>query len=392
MKRLIFLLLILLLAVWLGLLIARDPGLAFFSYQKWTVAMPLWFFIVCSLLVLLIAYFILRLWGNMGFYLYRVKSWLRLRRKNKASNKTNRGLIELVEGHAKLAEHYLKEGITQSDTPLINYLALAKAADEQGAYDRSDLYLRQAHVDTKDALAIGITQAQLQLHRGQLEQALATLRTLRMQAPRHALILKLLERVYVHLGDWKNILALLPALLKAKAITREQCQALEKKSYQALLKSCAHLTLLNELWVKIPRALQKEPELIFCYATQRLKHPGQADAIEALLNKTIKKTHDLTLIKLYGIIEPSHAKQQLAHAENWLKPLPNQAILLLTLGRICVRCQLYGKARAYFEDSLKKALHTDTLIEYGKLLEYLGDPALAMKSYRDGLGLLIQTT
>ena len=63
---------------------------------------------------------------------------------------------------------------------------------------------------------------------------------------------------------------------------------------------------------------------------------------------------------------------------------------LLTLGRICVRCQLWGKARAYFEDSLKLEMHRETLTEYGKLLEYLGDAAMAMQSYRDGLQLCLE--
>ena len=44
----IWLLIILIASVWLGLQIAEDPGLAFFSYKQWSVEMPLWFAVVCN--------------------------------------------------------------------------------------------------------------------------------------------------------------------------------------------------------------------------------------------------------------------------------------------------------------------------------------------------------
>src|SRR5580700_10751810 len=198
MWRFIWLLIILIASVWLGLQIAKDPGLAFFSYRQWSVEMPLWFATVVFIAILFVLYFIIKFFDSTASLVYRFKSWLYWRRKHKAYSKTNRGLMELIEGRYKNAEHDLLEGLSQSDAALVNYLALAKAAHEQEAFDRRDTYLRKAHAAAPDAdVVIGLTSAQLQMNQGRLEQALATLKHLKTLVPKHVLVLKLLERVYV---------------------------------------------------------------------------------------------------------------------------------------------------------------------------------------------------
>jgi HemY protein len=392
MWRFIWLLIILIASVWLGLQIAKDPGLAFFSYKQWSVEMPLWFATVIFIATLFILYFLITFFDNVSRLVYRFKSWLHWRRKHNAYSKTNRGLMELIEGRFKNAEHDLLEGLSQSDATLVNYLALAKAAHEQAAYDRRDTYLRKAHAAAPDAdVVIGLTSAQLQMSQGQLEQALATLKHLKSLAPKHVLVLKLLERVYVHLGDWHALLALLPKLYKAGVVNREQLTMLEKKVYEEILKSFnsreAGLSDLHDLWETVPRKLQKEPGVIYCYAKQLLNYPDDGHEIEYLIYKVLKKTWDMPLAKLYGIVKTTDPKKQLSHAETLLKQYPNEAVLLLSLGRICVRSQLWGKARSYFQESLNLEAHADTFAEYGKLLEHLGDSTAAMESYRDGLDL-----
>jgi HemY protein len=390
MRRFIWILIILIFSVWLGLQITKDPGYAFFSYKHWTVEMPLWFALLSFIALLMIFYCVARFFDRMDTSLYRFKGWLKWRRKNKSYNKTNRGLIEALEGNWVNAEYYLQEGLAQSDAPLLNYLALAKSAHEQKAFDRRDTYLRKAHLAAPHAdVAIGLTQAQLQLNQGQLEQALATLDHLRNIAPRHALVLKLLERVYVHLGDWRHVLELIPFLYKAKVVTRDELTLLEINTYSELLRSIKngenHLIVLQTLWNNIPKKLKTNQKLVYGYASQLIYHPEHVVQIEELIYKTLKKSWDPALGRLYGMIVIPDAKIQLTHAENLLKRYDKQASLLLSLGKIAMRCQLWGKARTYFEESLQIEINQETYLEYGKLLEQLGDALGAMNSYRDGL-------
>ena len=60
-------------------------------------------------------------------------------------------MIALAEADWKNAEKLLSSGAAESDTPLMNFLAAAKAAQAQKADARRDNYLRQAHLAEPDA-------------------------------------------------------------------------------------------------------------------------------------------------------------------------------------------------------------------------------------------------
>jgi len=391
MPRFIFGILILIASVWLGLKIAADPGLAYFSYRDWSVEMPLWFAVVAFILLLVVLYMILRLFDGIDASYYRWKNWLRWRRKNKSYSKTNRGLVELIEGHWRTAENYLLEGIDQSDAPLINYLAAAKAAQERKAYDKRDLYLRKAHdIAPQAEVAIGLTQAKLQFDQGQFEQSLATLNRLRNLVPLHPIVLKMLEKLYIHLGDWASLLKIIPGLRKAKLMTTEQLDKLEQHTYEELLKSAnktGGLKTVREVWGTLSRKLHKNTHLVACFVAQLMNYPDTAAECEGLIDAALKKSWDANLVRLYGLLVTDQPSKQLAHAEKWLKYYPQQPVLLLTLGRLCVRCQLWGKARGYFEESLHLEASAETHAEYGKLLDQLGDTPSALAHYQEGLEL-----
>jgi HemY protein len=172
-------------------------------------------------------------------------------------------------------------------------------------------------------------------------------------------------------------------------LTKEQSSQLELHVYDELLKSASSrpdsVIALQEIWQNMPRKLQKEPRLIFTYANQSMHDSDKADELETLVYKSLKKSWDSQLAQLYGLIIRSEPNKQLSNAEKLSKQYAKQAIWLLTLGRLAVRCQLWGKARAYFEESLALEANRETFAEYGKLLEQMGDMAGAMRSYKDGL-------
>lgn len=389
MRRFIFILFILVISVFAGLKIAEDPGYAIFAYRYWTVEMPLWFAIVGLLVGLLVLYFVLRFFDALDSSWISWKNWLALRRKNKSYSKTNRGLLELIEANWKNAETLLMEGVDQSDAPLINFLAAAKAAHEQKTYEKRDLYLRRAYdLSPQTHLAVGLMQAELQIKQGKLDQALATLNRLHAQSPKQTLVLKLLERVYVHLGDWKNLLKIIPQLYKTKQITAEQMSLLEIKAYKELLSTTRKSIMsqsAKDIWREIPKKLQKNPELVCCYVKQLERYPDTTAEIDDLIQKTLKSYWQPELVIIYGTLTLADAGKQLKTAESWQKSFGAHAELFLTLARLSIRCQQWGKAKSYFEESLRLGASAETYYEYGNLLMRLDESHAAMQNYRDGL-------
>jgi HemY protein len=391
MRRFIVGILVLVFSVWLGLKIAADPGVAMFSYRDWMVETPLWFAAVVQIAWIVVIYLLVRFFDGIDMSVYRFKNWLRWRRKNKAYGKTNRGLLELIEGRWRNAENYLLEGVSQSDAPLVNYLAAAKAANEQRAFDKRDKYLKKAYDLAPHAeVAIGLTQAQLQFSQNQLEQALASLANVRRYAPKNVMALQLLQQIYVRLHDWPALLTLLPMLRKQKVLSAEQLDQLEKSVYEQmiLINGNKDYTALNAVWRSIPKKLQNDPTLVECYTKQMLHDSQYSLELESLISKSLDKVWNKNLVKLYGLLITAKPKKQLDQAEKWLSLHPQDAVLLLTLGRLCMRCPLWGKAKDYFEESLRLEANAETYNEYAKLLEQLGQEAQAIKSYRQGLAAL----
>ena len=386
MRFLVYGMIALVAAVAVALLALPDPGYVLVGYGDWSVETTL----LVLLAVLAGLYLALRFLAGLRRLPHRLLQWRRLRRERRARGALNRGLIELAEGQWATAEKRLVRHAATSDNALITYLAAARAAQQQGAHDRRDHYLRLAHGSMPEAdVAVGLSQAELQMAHGQLEQALATLRHLREIAPRHGYVLKMLMKLYQRLHDWQSLRTLLPELRRRKVIGAEEQDQLNLEIHQALLEQAARrgdLEAVREAWGWLPRALTHDESLLVTYVSQLQRH-GQVDEAQGLLRGAIRRRWSQRLVYLYGQLEGGDAGRRLDEAEGWLREHEKDPVLLLTLGRLCLVNRLWGKARAYLEASVQLAPTVETCQALGTLLEQLGETDKAMACYRQGMRL-----
>lgn len=392
MRRLIILLIFLVASVWLGLIVMRHPGYLLLVYQPWMVQMPLWFALLAALLIFGLFYFVISSIDRLSFLWFRIKNWIRFRREQRSYSKTQHGLATLIEGRWKKAERLLLSGMNKSIDPLINYLGAAKAAQELNAFDRRDRYIQKAYQIAPDAdMAIGLTQAELELKQHNLEQATAILNRLRENSPRHPRVLKSLEKIYVRTANWEALQALLPSLRKAKLLTSDQFVQFEKNMYIERLQGIcgAPLETIHKIWDEMPRYVRKDPDVIYAYVKCLIAVHNDASLKEAeeLIRKSLNTSWHQELAVLYGNLPFTNLNRQLVIVGAWLKMYGPKPELLLTLGKLCVGVQLWGKAKDYFEKCLSFGPNPAASLEYGKLLEQLGEPELAIKKYREGLML-----
>src|SRR5690606_18301091 len=125
------------------------------------------------------------------------------------------------------------------------------------------------------------------------------------------------------------------------------------------------------------------------YAQQLIDNQFPQEA-EALVRKTLEKNWDPRLVHLYGLIPDPEPHQQLLSAESWLKKRPGDSLLMLTLGRLCLRNELWGRARNYFQTSLGLQEHPETCAELARLLAHLGEHQQSTEYYQKGLLLTTQ--
>lgn len=390
MKRLIIYFLLLLGSIWVGIKIHKDPGYVLITYQNWSLETTLWFAILTIILSFLILYFLFRFLIGTSTVSEKFSLWLEQRRARKANKSTYLGLCELAEGEWKAAEKNLLHGASHNDVPLVNYLAAAEAAQKRGHFEDRDNYLRMAHQNAPQAeIAIGLSQAQLQLNAKQWELALATLRHLHQLSPDHPYVLNLLKSVYLELNDWKNLKELLPELKRNKVLSVTEYEKLEQLIYLELLKSAVttdNIMTINETWEATPKSLQQQPTLLLLYVDFLLKH-NQDNKAETLLRDALKKEWNSYLVARYGLVKSENPEKQLATAESWLKNHPDDAALLLCLGRLCARNNLPEKAQQYLSSSAQLEPRAETFRELAQLLEQTGNTQQALECYRQGLQL-----
>lgn len=387
MKRFVFYVLLLIAAVLIGISLVEDPGYVLITYHHWSVETTLWFFMMAQLLLTLLLYGIVRLFCASYALSGRIKNWMSKRQLQRARAQTDRGLCQLAEGNWSNAEKHLLRAAAHNENSLINYLAAAKSAQERGAFDKRDEYLRKAHESTPSAeVAIGLTQAQLQLSARQWEQALATLQHLNQIIPHHVYALKLLQKVYVELTDWHSLYKLLPELRRYHVLKPKELEQLEQQIYAVLLADAAkdELQQLDEIWRDIPLQLRKQPALIACYAEQLIATNNFTKA-ETLLRDALRKQWDRRLVTLYGNTPGENIDKQLSYAEKWLQTHNQDPELLLCLGRLCWRNQLWDKAKYYLENSITLEPSKGAYQTLGAVLEELDEPNSARICYRKGL-------
>jgi len=395
MKYLFSFFAIIFIAVSAGLLAHDDSGYVLFGRGYTTLEMSLSLFLVIVFLSYIFAYilvrFIIQTWAMPEHIKQR-----RFSQQAKKARKTSlQGLINLSQGQWKKAERLLTCAVKHSDMPLLNYLSAAKAAQKQNSPERRDHYLALAHKSMPTAdFSVKLTQAELQFSYGQNEQALATLVDLHHLSPKHSHIMVLLSQLYKELKSWDDLGKLLPQLHKHKVFSEKKLIEIEKETYIELIQLIKvnsdnkknNTDKLQQLWQNISRELKRDPYLteIYCDKLIQLKNNDEA---EYILKNALRKNWQSSLVKQYGLVKSSQVEKQLSFAESLSKDHDSHPLLLLTLGRLCLYNDLWGKARAYLEASIGNKELPETYKELGLLMEYLNEPDLAAEYFKKGLFL-----
>lgn len=392
MRLLLTGLLLMLISVGVTLVLQEENGYFLLGYGVWTLEGSLVFLLLVIVIGFALLYALLRSLANVWELPARVKNWHKKRMSRRARRALTRGLIESAEGRWESAEKQLLQLAEHSESPLLHYLAGARAAQFQGAHERRDRYLQLAHQSMPSAdIAVALTQAELQLSHRQLEQALATLNHLRSLAPKHRYVLKLLVSLYEELKDWGQLNDLIPSLRQQKVFDSQSLFELERRVQLELMAQAAlsdNPGSLRSFWAGQSRALQTDPGMLAAYVAYN-QGRDTGNEMEPLIRDFLKEDWDEALVSAYAGLDVDEPQKLLTQAETWLSQRPRDPVLLLTLGRLGLRARLWGKARSYLEASLGLKESPEAWQELGALLEQLHEPEAAREAYRKGLNLAI---
>ncbi|MEH6502519.1 MAG: heme biosynthesis HemY N-terminal domain-containing protein [Cycloclasticus sp.] len=389
MKLILILILALVLAAGLAQQVHLDPGYVLLVYGTWSVETSLAILLFIGFITFIGFYFALRTLLTLKRAPKNIGVWNSRRKLKQSKKELNKGLIDSAEGNWQRSEKLLMKHAQQSETPLLNYLSAAHAAQSQGAFDRRDDYLFNAGEALPEHIhAIHLTRAKLQLSAGQFEQALATLQQLKTATPKHPVVLTLLMKTYAQLKDWNALYELLPAIKRNRKIASEDWQAIEQNALINLFNPTVGNKQLDmgAIWKNLDKKQKLEAEYIRPYATHLISTANTQLAEEVLKNGLGMQT-DNSLLALYCQLD-IEADKKIKQLEKWLKNSASNIELLNALAELCLQKELWGKTKTYLEQSFAIEASASAYFLMGQLLEAQGEPLeKATAYYKDALKL-----
>jgi len=317
----------------------------------------------------------------------QVKEYRLARRREAARATLIEALHEYFAGRYSRAEKAAAAALESGEHPDLAAVLAARAAHELRAHGRRDAYLaRAASAATGDELVRIVTEADLLLDERRHQEALGVLK----QLPRkHTAALRLELKAQQQARNWEQAAALSEDLRKRNVFDAAQATQVRRYALAENLKRKALDTgALQEAWEKVP-STDRTDRRIAVAAAQCFIALGGCDKAHRIIEEALEAEWDSDLVRLYGECEGGDVVKRIERAETWLKRHPGDAVLLLTLGRLCADSGLWGKAQSYLEASLAIEPTHSAHLAVAQLQERLGNADAARRHYRESLELTL---
>ena len=391
MKTLFWILAILAAAVALTLAAKHNSGYVLLVYPPYRVELSLNLLVTLLLAAFATGYGALRLalhTLNLPAY---VRAFRQKRRQDKAREAMDDALLAFFEGRYAKTEKLAAAALELQELPLASALLAARAAHELRAYDRRDGYLARAErVAKEQPEARLMTQAELLLDQRNSKQALQALKELQATTRKNLAALRLELKAQLQAKNWDQVLALVAQLEKRDAIDPLQAAQQKINAHQENLKRKRQdVESLREYWQKIPSADKTNSKIARAAAQAFLAFHECQIAME-IITDSLESQWDSDVVGLYGECLGKDVLKQIERAEKWLRQHPGDAALLQTLGKLCMKQELWGKAQSYLEASLSIEPSAEVHLVLAQLLEKIGRTDEAGRHYRESIALLRQ--
>ncbi|MEX2488775.1 MAG: heme biosynthesis HemY N-terminal domain-containing protein [Pseudomonadales bacterium] len=380
MKRsLIYILVVLIIAGWIGTLISRDPGYVLISYDGTTLETGVWVMLAILLVVMAVAYYAARFLGVLQGTRGAWQGWRKDRQRTRAEELTEKGIICFQAGEYERAEQLLMQGTDAGGGSVINYIFAARAADAQGNQDKRDRLLDQAiEVDPTVKQSVAIARADMLLNGGQWQACLESLRDCRNSER----VVNLKKDALFELRDWQGMIELLPALRK---VTKDSAEAFDFEKRVALARLSEDVTdeAKQIVYKKLQKNVRQDPDIVLAVC----RHSADEEQAEKILRGALKSNWSPRLVIAYGELGTGTLAKRIKTAKAWLKQHTDDYALQLCLGELY---RLNGdpvEAKEYYQKSLNINPTPEASARLAEMLSFEGDYVKSNDYFRQALKL-----
>lgn len=367
-----------------------NPGNVVVFYPPYRVDMSLNLFIVAALFL----FFLL----GILFYTVNVTQQMpdrvavyRRAKKEREGNKALRDALKaFFEGRFGHAEKASARAADLPENEALAALIAARAAHNMSQFERRDIWLSSIEGNQQYKVARLVSTTELLVDGHQSTQALQAVKELNANGTRHIHVLRWALKANQQAKQWMEVLRLVKALDKHRALHPALSMRLRELAYKDLLTDHAQdAESVRRLWYTIPAEDRVKP-YVAALAARAMIAQGLPDDARTLLEKAMQEEWDDRLIIAYreaAAKEGSAALlNQIERCESWSVTYPTDPELALTMGVLCLHQKLWGKAERNLEHVLVYASDPACLrqanLKLAQLNEQLGMQDKATGYYR----------
>ncbi|MDP2248496.1 MAG: heme biosynthesis HemY N-terminal domain-containing protein [Nitrosomonadales bacterium] len=383
MRWLLWFLFIVIVAIGLSLFASNNEGYVLIVRPPYRLELSF------NLLIILVvlSFAALHLLLHMLNYARRLPASVKAYKETQRLRDGRAALVEalhaLVDGRYQLAEKSAAKALELGEDAGLSALVAARASHKLKRKSQRDFYFAEAERLAPQAnIARLLSQAELLLDDRQYGPALQVLQHLDRIEARYAPALRLELKVHLHLNNWDHVLTVLQHLEKQNALESWQIRQYRHQAHLHLIKRYADdAKKLHAYWKKLTPEEQLNARIAEA-AALAFSAAGDGNQAAKVLEMSLTKNWDSHLAEMLGDCETEDPIKQLQQAEYWLTVQEGDAKLLLALGKMCIRQQLWGKAQSYLEASISVAPSAKAHFMLASMLESRGEHKAAAPHYR----------
>jgi len=380
-------------AIWSVVLAAVAVGIALIARQSdgyvVIVAAPYRMELSLNLLVVLVFagyiafHVVARLVATLIAIPARVRAYRAERARSRTRQALNDALLAFFQGRFASAEKAAATAMEGEESKAVAAIIAARSAHELGRFAEREQFLDQARGAAPEVDQARLTTlADLLLSQGRHEEALAVLKDLAGRDARNIRLLSMRLTAETALRRWDEMLATTATLAKLGGLSEAQATASRRAAHLGNLNRKAQdAAALASYWKQLPSELRVDGAIAATAARYHLALGGTAEA-QAIVEAALEAAWDAGLVALYADCAGTSALPLIERGEKWLRAHARDPALLLTLGKLCMHRELWGKAQSYIEASLALEPTHEGHMTLAALMERLGKPHEADRHFR----------
>lgn len=391
MKTLFWLLALAALAAGLSLAAVNNDGYVLLVLPPWRAELSLNLMLILAALAFVLLYFLVRSLAALVTLPASVREFRGRRARDTADRDLREAVAMYMEGRYGRALRLAEKAFAAGHAPLLAALTAQQAAHGMRDEEREAAWRQKARQwdPAGSSGARLMVEAGIAADKHDYSDARELLEQFARTGGRHVAAQRLALRVYQGLGQWREVERVVRQLEKHKAMTPEQATPLRQRAQREIL---AQIKARGEAGGELERFLRAlpdpdrlDPRLVLNAAPLLCAAGNHAEAAR-LIEDALEARWDSDLAATYGDCHGSDTLARIAHAERWLHAHPRDAKLLLTLGRLCRRQGLWGKAQSYLDASLSVQPSRWAHLESAALLDQIDQADRANSHYRAAAG------